>query len=262
MCSKTDIYNLGYYYNSNNDNDILYILDSGTDNNRSIFMQGFLERFYNIEYDHKSYYLKLQNLDSIKEIQKDIIDFLTIIDISYKHNKEYNYIYFKDIDILDILFYIYNNNKSDHYLYKYYLLLSNHYNLNNTLSDNNHLIFNIPICNFSKVDKNAIIPYKEYGKDAGYTLYICSIYKKVNNNIIIYDTGISVDSVVGYYFEVLPKKNIVYHGYICNNTIIEPNKNILISLIKLDNNIPDLSLPFKCATLVLRKFINYELSEL
>jgi len=69
----------------------------------------------------------------------------------------------------------------------------------------------------------------------------------------------------GYYFEVYARSSLSKTGYILANSvgIIDGNykKTIKVSLIKIDNSMPDIKLPFKGMKLVLRKMIHFELNK-
>lgn len=128
----------------------------------------------------------------------------------------------------------------------------------------NEIIYNkIPKCNFILNHPNAIIPTKQNASDIGYDLTIIKTHKYISNNIIMYDTGLQVKPKYGYYFEIIPRSSLSKSGYILANSIgiIDPsyNGNLYIVLIKIDDTMPDIIMPFKCCQLVLRNAIHYEL---
>jgi hypothetical protein len=190
------------------------------------------------------------------------------------------YIEFKFMNVLEILSKIYNlYNKSninlstnlnnninrnlnyDDDLYNEYLNLCNFYSVN---IDSDNIIYKLPRCKYKKYLKFAIIPYKDTISNIGYNISIICVKKNINENIYIYDTGIGIKPEYGYYFEVVPNNNLIKYGYIFanSNIIINPNdfNSIIITLIKIDPNLPEITLPFKCAYLILKKFIHFELS--
>lgn len=123
----------------------------------------------------------------------------------------------------------------------------------------------------TKVVKNnpdAIIPTKAHTTDVGYDLTAISIYKKISDNTILFDTGIAVTPPTGYYIEIVPRSSINKFGYMLSNSvgIIDPDYtgNLLISLTKVDQKMPNLEPPFKICQLIIRKlepninFIEYD----
>ena len=184
-----------------------------------------------------------------------------------KNNIYYNYILqFKFVNVLDILSKIYHKDikesEIDEELYNEYMTLSNYQHIYYDC-ENDNIYYRLPKCNFIINNKNAIIPSKNNASDIGYDLTIIKTHKRISENIVMYDTGIQVKPQYGYYFEIVPRSSLSKSGYILANSIgiIDPSYtgNLYIVLIKIDNSLPDLELPFKCCQLILRKAIHYEL---
>lgn len=194
--------------------------------------------------------------------------FCDILKSNYnKNNISYNYILqFKFVNVLDILSKIYHPNvkesEVDEELYNEYMTLSNYQHIYYDC-ENDNLYYRLPKCNFIINNKNAIIPSKKNASDIGYDLTIIKTHKRISENIVMYDTGIQVKPQYGYYFEIIPRSSLSKSGYILANSIgiIDPSYtgNLYIVLIKIDNTLPDIVLPFKCCQLILRKAIHYEL---
>ena len=95
--------------------------------------------------------------------------------------------------------------------------------------------------------------------DAGYDLTIISIYKSFSSKTKLYDTGIKLDIPNGYYVEIVPRSSISKSGYILSNNIgiIDQGYkgNLYVALTKIDDEMPDLTLPFKCCQLLIKKQI-------
>lgn len=95
--------------------------------------------------------------------------------------------------------------------------------------------------------------------DAGYDLTIISIYKTFSTKTKLYDTGIKLDIPNGYYVEIVPRSSISKSGYILSNNIgiIDQGYkgNLYVALTKIDDKMPDLTLPFKCCQLLIKKQI-------
>lgn len=184
-----------------------------------------------------------------------------------KNNISYNYILqFKFVNVLDILSKIYHQNvkesEVDEELYNEYMSLSNYQHIYYDC-ENDNIYYRLPKCNFIINNKNAIIPSKKNASDIGYDLTIIKTHKRISENIVMYDTGIQVKPQYGYYFEIVPRSSLSKSGYILANSIgiIDPSYtgNLYIVLIKIDNTLPDIELPFKACQLILRKAIHYEL---
>jgi dUTP pyrophosphatase len=108
-------------------------------------------------------------------------------------------------------------------------------------------------------DDSAVIPYKSRYSDAGYDLTIIKEFKKLNSNTVIYDTGIKLEIPNGYYVEIVPRSSISRSGYILANNvgIIDQGYrgNLYIALTKINNDCPDLILPWKCCQMIVKKQI-------
>lgn len=107
----------------------------------------------------------------------------------------------------------------------------------------------------------AVIPTKNMGSDIGYDLTLLKIDKKISNKITRYDTGIQVVPPRGYYIELVPRSSLSNTGYILANSvgIIDPTYtgNLKVVLIKVDDTLPDIVLPFRGVQMILRKSETY-----
>jgi deoxyuridine 5'-triphosphate nucleotidohydrolase len=121
------------------------------------------------------------------------------------------------------------------------------------------------IVSFIKTDSRAIIPTKAFPSDIGFDITAIDIFKKINDNIILFETGIAVKPPEGYYIEIVPRSSIVKTGYMLANSIgiIDPNfrDSLKIACIRIDNTLPELQVPFCKFQLILRKSINYVFNE-
>ena len=110
------------------------------------------------------------------------------------------------------------------------------------------------------------MPTKAQPSDIGYDLTIIareSILtgtwhgRIMDPEVLMYDTGISVEPESGYYVEVVPRSSLSRSGYILANSvgIIDPSYrgSIKVALVKLDKYAPDIPLPYKGFQLVVRK---------
>lgn len=115
----------------------------------------------------------------------------------------------------------------------------------------------IPICQVIKLDEQAIVPYKSRFSDVGLDLTIIKRVKNYTSNTFLYDTGIAIHLPLGYYAEIVPRSSLSKSGYILANSIgIIDNSyrgSLYIPLTKVDPNMPDIELPFRCCQLIIRK---------
>lgn len=107
-------------------------------------------------------------------------------------------------------------------------------------------------------DANAILPTKAYDTDVGYDLTIISKVKDFSDKISMFDTGLSiVPTCNDYYVEILPRSSFSKTGYILANSvgIIDPTYTgtLKVVLMKVDDSLPNITLPFKGFQLVVRK---------
>jgi dUTP pyrophosphatase len=115
----------------------------------------------------------------------------------------------------------------------------------------------IPSIKVFKECDEAVIPSKARYSDAGYDLTIIKEYKRLTSNTIIYDTGIKLEIPNGYYVEIVPRSSISKSGYILANNvgIIDQGYrgNLYIALAKINDEMPDLTLPYKCCQMIVKK---------
>jgi dUTP pyrophosphatase len=120
-------------------------------------------------------------------------------------------------------------------------------------------------CKIIKVDQNAIIPTKHYESDVGYDLTIIKKVKNLTPSTILYDTGIKLSVDYGYYIEIVPRSSLSKSGYILANSIgiIEKSYsgNLYVALTKIDKEMPDLELPFRCCQLIFKPQISLKIVE-
>ena len=221
-----------------------------------VFLRGYFEGDGNIRNHCKKSSPECKITSNSKKILEDIQSFVKIpcvinnIDISF---------YGKNcIDFLSKIYYNCNNNflyrKYDEFLY--WSLWQPKINGKNTLK-------NLPECRIFKTDINAVLPYKTNFSDLGYNLSIIKEYKKINDKLSLYDTGLKISVKKGLYAEIVPKNFLNdKSGYIFNNSIgiVDYNYhgNLLVSLYKIDNKYPNIKFPFNCFQLIFKKNINID----
>jgi len=205
-----------------------------------------------IENDDSTY------IDKLNEISK--IPMITTINDKLQRYE----VLYTGINIIDILALLYDEPVStnkyekqldtlyEHYLQLLYNVLNNRFN-------------NVLTCKFKKTLDDAVIPTKKASSDICYDLTIIKEVKKISKKTSLYDTGISISVPIGFYTRIYLRSSMVKSGYILSNMvgIIEPtyNNSLLIALTKIDDELPDLTLPLKCAQLSLQRHYHYLLEE-
>jgi len=171
-----------------------------------------------------------------------------IYNIPYIRHKSINneVIQYNSVNMIDLLGMIYTNYDCpyyNNYIYTY----------------NNCDGKSIPSIKVFTDDESAVIPSKTRYSDAGYDLTIIKEYKRLTSNTVIYDTGIKLEIPNGYYVEIVPRSSISKSGYILANNvgIIDQGYrgNLYVALTKINNDCPDLDLPWRCCQMIVKKQI-------
>jgi len=114
---------------------------------------------------------------------------------------------------------------------------------------------------YIKTDVNAQAPYKQRASDSGYDL---TLLKKIktNGNVEFYDTCIKVEPMFGYYFDLVGRSSISKSGYMLANNVGIIDRtyqgSIIVPLIKMDVNKPDLELPCRLVQIIPRQIHHLE----
>lgn len=224
--------------------DYINIIQNNIDNSIG-FIRALFEHYGLISYFNNLYSIISHENIKLLETIKNIINIPSNIE---KGENLYTLKYV-DVNNIDFLGKLYAN--IDNYYYDEHF----YNNFINLLNCN----ISIPTIKVLKTCDNAIIPSKTRMSDAGYDLTIISIYKSFSNKTKLYDTGIKLDIPNGYYVEIVPRSSISKSGYILSNNIgiIDQGYkgNLYVALTKIDDEIPDLILPFKCCQLLIKKQI-------
>lgn len=114
-----------------------------------------------------------------------------------------------------------------------------------------------PNIRVKKTRADAVIPTKANPTDSGYDLTLLE-GKKLSDRITRYDTGIAIEVPEGYYAEVFPRSSFSKSGYMMANSVgIIDNHyrgSILVTVIKVDENAPELQLPSKSFQFILKQY--------
>jgi hypothetical protein len=174
---------------------------------------------------------------------------------------------FEDVNALDLLGNLYEDS-TIHYrkFYKRYIIWQNHISSGGIITGES---ITRPVFKFRKSLPEAEIPSKSRISDTGYDLTLVKVEKVIEKNdhkIVMYDTGIQIASVLyGWYFDIVPNEKLSETGYVMTGTpVINRNtkQSIKVILIKVNNWIPDLILPFKAVLLLPRPIIHCKFEEI
>jgi len=221
--------------------------DNFTDKQKKEFIRGLYE--VNYLYNNENINdICIKRIPLIEKVLDKIGLFLNIPFEYFKSNDETEFFVIKySSNTIDFLGLIYNN-IDNQYSFNYC-----NYNLT------------IPTCSILKTSEDAIIPSKEHWSDVGFDLSIISKIKDFNSKTSLYDTGIKIKLDTGYYAEIVPRSSISKTGYIlANNVGIIDNSyrgNLMIALTKIADDAIDITFPFKCCQLIIKKQIYVNLEE-
>ena len=123
-----------------------------------------------------------------------------------------------------------------------------------------------PIFNVKLSHPQAVYPTKAHETDVGYDLTIIAKDTKISEMTTMYETGVCIlpaenisynTDVLKYYIEIVPRSSLVKSGYILSNSVgvIDPDYQgtLKVVLTKIDPSMPDLTLPFKGAQIIVRQ---------
>ena len=201
----------------------------------SDFLLGYLDSYGGIETHDKECFLIFNSQIS------HIID--NLFKIPFENINRF--IIFKNTNLIDFLGLLYTNQKENNYLNDNFSLFKSIINCD------------IPIINIFKQNNLAPIPTKTNFSDVGFDISIINLHKNINSTTNMYDTGIKLDIPIGYYIEIVPRSSIVKSGYILSNNIgiidCSYKGNLFICLTKISHDAIDITFPFKCCQLILKK---------
>jgi hypothetical protein len=229
---ERDLYHIGYNLRSS-------IAETLPSNKFIIFLRGYFDKRGNI---NKKTIINTE-LECSFICDKIIYDLFTKLDYSFSASSKNteNIITLTNYNALDFLNDIYKNADGRYRNNtKYSIYIS-------------WLTYGVINYNFVKVDDNGIIPYKK-SSEIGFNITIISLVEKIGKDIFIYDTGIKAIPDFGYYIKLIAKNNLIKNGYIlASNTIENIDDTIKISLVKIDDTLPELLIPFVGCQLIFDK---------
>ena len=107
----------------------------------------------------------------------------------------------------------------------------------------------VRVIKFVRDDPDAVVPKRGTKYSIG--------FKKISDKTTLFDTGIKIQPPDGYYTEIVPRSSISKTGYMLSNSVgqidFDFSGRLLIALTKVDESMPDITVPFTLCQLVLRK---------
>lgn len=204
------------------------------------FIQGQLERRGNVNV----YTCRVELVSSSNDFLREIASFAQI-----PHHFEdvadlFSLVYY-DMNAIDFLGHVYHRERIiGHSFYDKFIFL---------LTGQTHL----DSCLVYRTCPEAVLPSQSRVTDAGHDLTIIKKVKNMTPKVSLYDTGLRVRVPHGYYTEIVPRSSLSKSGYMLANSIGVIDRgyhgNLLIALAKIDDEVPPLSLPFRCCQIIFRK---------
>jgi len=117
---------------------------------------------------------------------------------------------------------------------------------------------------WNKARVDAVAPSKDRVSDSGYDLVVLEKVKTFGN-VELWDTGIKITPEFGWYFDMVPRSSIIKTGYMLANSIGIIDRtyvgNIMVPLVKIDDNAPPISSGDRLVQLIPRPIIHAEIEE-
>lgn len=121
-----------------------------------------------------------------------------------------------------------------------------------------------PLFRWVKTSADAVPPTKASASDSGFDLTLLEPTARVGA-VTFYRTGIRVQPAFGWYFDVVPRSSITKSGYLLANGVGVIDRGytgeILVPLLKIDPEAPDLKLPARLVQMIPRPIIAPQLIE-
>lgn len=118
---------------------------------------------------------------------------------------------------------------------------------------------------WTAVHPDARPPFKQRITDSGYDLTLLYEKKRVGA-CVLYGTGLVIKPPYGWYLDVVPRSSIIKSGYLLANNVGVIDRGyrgeILVPLIKVDPEAPDLELPAQVMQMVPRPIVHLGLERI
>lgn len=116
----------------------------------------------------------------------------------------------------------------------------------------------LPQVGFHLEHESAVVPSKRI-IDVGYDLTVVGVYKRPTKLTTMFETFVSVEIPLGFYAEIVSRSSICKTGYMMANNvgIIDPSftGTLKVALIKVDESMPDLTLPSSVVQLIIKPYV-------
>ncbi|KAH7492285.1 Deoxyuridine 5'-triphosphate nucleotidohydrolase [Phytophthora ramorum] len=116
----------------------------------------------------------------------------------------------------------------------------------------------LPQEGFHLEHESAVVPSKRI-IDVGYDLTVVGVYKRPTKLTTMFETFVSVEIPLGFYAEIVSRSSICKTGYMLANNvgIIDPSftGTLKVALIKVDESMPDLTLPASVVQLIIKPYV-------
>lgn len=202
------------------------------------------------------------SINMLKSMQELLLQYNIVLSISTDRNT-YRLQTTKGSESIKFLEYIYNDTINCGRLERKYIKYLDSCNWKPSLNGHYKAIDSVyGDIRFSKTHKDAVFPeivdYEATGIDL-------TLIEKVKDwgTTQVFTTGLKVSPPTGYYFLLFPRSSISKTGYILANGVGVIDKNysgdILVPLIKVDQDAPDLELPIRLVQLVAMPLLDFEI---
>ena len=126
------------------------------------------------------------------------------------------------------------------------------------------LIDRLPIFKWARTISDANNPQNNRFSDSGFDLHLIKKIK-VQGGVHYFDTGIQIQPENGYYFDLVGRSSISKTGWMLANNIgiidASYTGSVIVALVKIDSDSPELELPCKLVQIIPRKLILMEAIE-
>jgi deoxyuridine 5'-triphosphate nucleotidohydrolase len=106
--------------------------------------------------------------------------------------------------------------------------------------------------------EESVAPFKTRDSDSGYDLTLVKKIKVSEYGVEYYDTGVSFQCPNNHYLDLVPRSSILKSGYMLANSVgiidHEYRGNVIVALVKLNPNVPDLVLPNRLVQVIPRQY--------
>lgn len=244
ICKHLAVDNLNNFYNINiehfiENNERVYVIE---------FLKAFYEKFSNIHFGDR---VKCRITTNNKN---NLMTFAKFFGIPHNLKNLFNLeqLSYINVNIIDLLGVIYRNKdlRVKDKAYGDFLML-----LNNEK----------PTLKYIKITDKAVTPTKANFSDVGYDISIIDLFKKLNANTSLYNTGIKLEIPIGYYVELVPRSSLSKSGYMLANSVgiidCSYKGELLVALTKISDS-TQIEYPFRCCQLIMRKQIFPDMVEI